>query len=227
MTTQKLFKRRVRDRMAKTGERYAAARSQAARVQERLKASTGDLAGALELASDSKIREATGRSWETWLSLLDRWGARRRKRGETVDFLIADQGVSGWWAQAIATGYQRTRGMRLKHQQPDGFTIYVSKTFGVSIDHLFDAFTDGRTRRRWLTDGPMSLRNTQRGKIARFEWADGRSRVSVTFEARGPTKSTAYVAHERLPDPDAAEAAKAAWKPRLAALKAFLESTDV
>jgi hypothetical protein len=34
------------------------------------------------------------------------------------------------------------------------------------------------------------------------------------------------VTHERLPDPDEADAAKAAWKGRLASLKSFLEATD-
>jgi hypothetical protein len=32
------------------------------------------------------------------------------------------------------------------------------------------------------------------------------------------------VAHERLPDPDEAEAAKAAWRERLANLKSLLEA---
>jgi hypothetical protein len=34
------------------------------------------------------------------------------------------------------------------------------------------------------------------------------------------------VSHERLPDADAAESAKIAWKERLAALKSVMESTD-
>jgi hypothetical protein len=49
----------------------------------------------------------------------------------------------------------------------------------------------------------------------------------VTFEAKGPAKSTAYVVHERLGDPDAAETAKSEWKKRLVALKSLLESTNV
>ena len=227
MTTQKLFKRRVRERMSKTGESYAAARTHVARTRDRLESGRMDLSGAIELASDERITEVTGRTWETWLSLLDRWGAKHRKRGETVDFLMADQGVAGWWAQTIASGFERTRAIRLKHQQADGFTIYASKTVGVPIEVLFDAFTDDGTRRRWLTHGSMSLRGTRPGVAARFVWTDGQTRVSVTFEGKGPSKSTASVAHERLSDPDAAEAAKAAWKDRLAALKTFLEETDV
>jgi hypothetical protein len=116
--------------------------------------------------------------------------------------------------------------MRLKHQQPDGFTVYASKTVGVPLGVLFDAFADELTREQWLTDGAMSIRSSQRGKVARFDWAGGATRVLVTFEAKGPTKATAHVSHERLPDAGAADVAKALWKKRVAALKAFLESTD-
>ena len=227
MTTQKLFKRRVRERMAKTGERYTAAQRHVALQRDRREAPPTALSSAAELASDAKLTEVTGRSWKAWLTILDRWGARDRKHGETVNFLIRDQAVAHWWAQTITNGYERARGMRLKHQQADGFTIYASRTVGVPFGALFDAFTKDETRGRWLTDGWMSLRNSQHGKVARFDWGDGPTRVSVTFEEKGPAKATAFVAHERLPDPDAAEAAKQSWKSRLAALKSTLEATDV
>jgi hypothetical protein len=227
MTTQKLFKRRVRERMTKTGESYTAAHRHVARTRDRLASARIDLAGATELASDARMSDVTGRSWEAWLSLLDQWGARDRKRGETVAFLMAEHDVASWWAQTIAAGYERTRGMRLKHQQPDGFTIYASKTVGIPVEVLFDAFVDEPTRGRWLTGGSMSLRTSQPGKVARFDWEGGPTRVLVTFDAKGSAKSTAHVGHERLADPDAAEAAKAAWKDRLVALRSFVESTDV
>jgi hypothetical protein len=227
MTTQKLFKRRVRERAKKTGERYAAARRHVVVERGRLEAARVALASAKELASDEKMREATGRDWEAWLSILDRWGARDRKHGETVDFLIGEHRVPGWYAQAITTGYERARGLRLKHQQPDGFTVYASKTVGVPIEVLFEAFIEEPTRRQWLSDGSMSLRTSQPLKVARFDWGGGPTRVLVTFEEKGPSKSAAYVSHERLPDAGTAETAKALWKKRVAALKSFLESTDV
>jgi hypothetical protein len=62
MTTQKRFKRRVRERMSKTGESYAAARSHVARTRDRVRA-TADLSSATELVSDERLREATGRGW--------------------------------------------------------------------------------------------------------------------------------------------------------------------
>ena len=224
MTTQKLFKRRVRARMSKTGESYTAARRHVAQTRDQLAVAPLDLSGALELASDEKVTEATGRGWEAWIALLDRWGAGDRKRREMVEFLITDLGVPSWYAQSIASGYERVRGKRLKHQQADGFTIYASRTVGVPLDVLFDAFTNARLRRRWLSDGSMTIRSSQSGKIARFDWNGGPTRVFVTFEAKGPAKATAHVTHERLPDAEAAEEAKAAWKQRVAALKAHLEA---
>ena len=226
MTTQKLFKRRVRARMSKTGESYAAARRQVAPVRERLETDRTRLASAKELASDERLAEATGSDWQAWLTILDRWGARDRRHAEIVEYLRAEHGVPDWWTQAITNGYERARGLRAKHQQADGFTIYASKTIGVSLDALFDAFADEAARARWLPDGPKSLRSAQRGKVARFDWADGRTRILVTFETKGPAKATAHVAHERLPDAGAAEDAKAAWKGRLSTLKGLLESTD-
>ena len=226
MTTQKLFKRRVRARMSKTGESYTAARRQVAPVRGRLETDRTRLATAKELASDEKLTEATGRDWQGWLTILDRWGARDHKHGEIAEYLRAEQAVPDWWTQTITNGYERARGLRAKHQQADGFTIYASKTVAVSLDALFDAFVDDPTRAQWLADGHMSLRGSQPGKVARFDWGDGPTRILVTFEAKGPAKATAHVSHERLADADAAETAKAAWKERLAALKAFLESTD-
>ncbi len=225
MTTQKLFKRRVRERMAKTGESYTAARTHVVPKRDNVEAARKRLASAAELASDAKLTEMTGRNWEGWLSLLDEWGARDRKHGETAAFLMTEQGVSGWYAQAITNGYERARGIRVKHQQADGFTIYASKTVGVPVGVLFDAFVDDGMRRQWLGDGSMAPRSSQRGRLARFEWGDGSTRVTVTFEDKGPAKSTAAVAHERLVDQDEAEAVKAAWRGRLTALKSFLEST--
>ena len=227
MTTQKLFKRRVRERMSKTGESYTAARHHVAPTRDRAEADRARLASARELASDEKLTAATGRDWDGWLTILDRWGARGRKHGEIVSFLSTEQSVPPWWTQAITNGYERARGMRLKHQQADGFTIYASKTVGVPLAVLFDAFVDKPMRERWLTDGSMSLRNAQARKVARFDWGDGASRVLVTFEEKGPAKATAHVSHERLPDAETADVAKASWRKRVAALKAVMESTDV
>ena len=222
MTTQKLFKRRVRARMSKTGESYTTARQQVTARRERAQ-SPIDLSPALELASDEKMAAATGHGWEHWFTILDAWGARAHKHGEIATYLSSEHGVPGWWTQAITNGYERTRGIRRKHQQADGYTVYASKTVNVPVDLLFTAFVDDGVRAQWLTDGAMSLRTSVRNKTARFDWEDGASRILVTFDAKQPMKASAHVSHERLPNDAVAEVAKTQWKKRVSALKAFLE----
>ncbi|HEU4542730.1 MAG TPA: hypothetical protein VFR23_16495 [Jiangellaceae bacterium] len=223
MTKGKLLKRRVRERMSKTGERYATARSQVLRKRDRVQSARARLAESADRPSDVKVAEVTGKQWEAWFSVLDQWGARERKHGETVTYLMEHYAVPGWWVQAITMWYQRSRGMRLKHQQADGFTIYASKTIAVPVEVLFDAFVNPLSRQRWLADGTLSLRTSQPHRTARFDWEDGSTRVSVSFEDKGPAKTTVAVAHERLSDPDEAELAKASWRRRLTDLKAIYE----
>jgi hypothetical protein len=115
--------------------------------------------------------------------------------------------------------------MRQKHQQADGFTIYASRTIAVPVEVLFDAFVDDRRRHEWLSDATISLRTSVPGRAARFDWNGGPTRVGVTFDPKGPAKCTVAVTHERLPDADEAEKAKASWKARLADLSSILEST--
>lgn len=224
MTKESSFKRRVRGRMSKTGESYAAARSQLSQKRVRVQAARERLAATDDRPTDDKVAAATGKQWDAWFSALDRWGARQRRHGETVAFLMEEHDVPGWWAQSITVWYERARGMRLKHQQADGFTIYASKTIAVPVEVLFDAFVNPRSRRKWLTDGTMTLRTSQPGHTARFDWGDGTSRVSVSFEDKGAAKATVAVAHERLPDADEAEVRKASWRERLADLKSILET---
>jgi hypothetical protein len=69
-------------------------------------------------------------------------------------------------------------------------------------------------------------RTSRPGRSARFDWEDGATRVNVGFAANGEAASQAAVEHERLPDPQAAEKAKAYWRERLTALKPSSKPED-
>lgn len=224
MTESKAFKRRVRERMSKTDESYTAARSRVSQKRDRVTAARTRLTAAQERPPDAKVKEASGKKWEQWFNLLDRWGGREKKHRDIARYLIDEFEVPGWWAQSITVYYERARKNRLKYQTEDGFSISATKTIGVPVDVLYDAFMNPRVRRRWLTDGKMSVRTSQPEKTARFKWDDGSTRVVVGFIDKGRSKSTVSLAHEKLPDAEEAENAKAMWKERLGDLKAFLES---
>ena len=59
----------------------------------------------------SGIRRATGRTYDQWFALLDRWGAPGRPFRETADWLEGEHDLSSWWAQKLIVEYEQTRGL--------------------------------------------------------------------------------------------------------------------
>jgi hypothetical protein len=234
MTVQKAFKQRVRARMTKTGERYAAARRQLlAPAGEESPAETPAAEAApaeaarvdLGMSSEALARR-TGKGWDEWLALLDAWGAAGRKHPEIASYLRDDLGVDGWWAQGITVGYERARGMRAFGQLTDGFSASASKTVAVPVERLYEAFVDPELRRRWLPDAELAI-SSATVKAVHAAWPhEGapNARVDAGLTAKGPSKSSVAVQVRRLPDAAAAERTKAYWRERLAALAALLGS---
>jgi hypothetical protein len=220
VTEQKSFKRLVRARMGKTGESYTAARAMLLRAEP----SNGTDAPTLK-TSDEKIRERTGRGWEEWFGILDDWGAAERPHREIARWLAEQMGIHplAWNAQAITASYELTRGLREVGEKDDGFAITASKTVAVPVERLYEAVMTEKARAEWLPDGHLSERTATRPKSARFDWADGETRVNVTFLARGEAKSTVAVEHRRLPNAAEADRIKTYWRERLSALKGALE----
>ena len=218
MTRQKSFKRLVRARMEKTGESYTAARA-ALLAAEEPKATEGP---ALSM-SDEAIRRRTGRGWEEWFDLLDKWGAAERQHKEVARWVAEEHRIDGWGAQAVTVTYERARGLRAVGEGPDGFTITASKTVAVPVGRLYEAFVDESLRERWLPQAELSKRTASEPKSVRFDWGDGKTRVNVSFTAKGESKSVAALEHARLADAAEAERMKAYWRGRVAALKALLE----
>ena len=221
MTEQRSFKRLVRSRMEKTGERYASARAALLTAAEE----PGGTEKPPLATSDEEIRRRTGRGWEAWFDALDEWGADDRPHREIARWVAEQQGIAplAWNAQAVAASYERVRGLRAPGEHPEGFTITASKTVAVPLGRLREAFVDESVRERWLPDGDLRPRPTSAPTSARFDWGDGPSRVHVTFAAKGDGKSTASLSHERLTDAAERERMRAYWRERVTALQHVLE----
>ena len=218
MTRQRSFKRLVRVRMEKTGERYAAARAALLAADE---PKTTDVP--VMTVSDDVIRRRTGRGWEEWFDVLDDSGAIAKPHKEIARWLQSEHGMDGWSSQSVTVSYERARGRRAVGEHASGFAITAQKTVGVPIDRLFDAFVDESLRERWLPDGELRERTASKAKSARFDWGDGATRVIVDFTSKSESKSVVALAHERLPDAEEAERMKAFWRERLTVLKSQLE----
>lgn len=222
MTTEKARKRAVRTRMAKTGERYAAARRHIV---------ADDPTGPLEASAlpprvadpgmtEAAIAAGSGEGWDHWFRLLDGWGATERTHTDIARFVRDEQGVDGWWAQAVTVGYERARGLRARHQTTRGFEVSVSKTIAASREEVWAAFLEARHRRRWLEAGDLGSRRRAGpvGRSATFDVPSDGTRVAVAIDPRADGRSTVTITHEGLADAKAVEAQRATWKERLARL---------
>lgn len=235
MPTQKTFKGRVRARMTKTGESYTAARRQllnkAADPVEPLSvepavdpAANSSPSGDAFGVSDDAMERATGKRHAGWFALLDAWGGTEHGHTEIARWLSETHGVPGWWTQSVTVAYERARGMRARHQMRDGFSVSATRTVGVAADRALEAFTSASRRERWLPNAPMRQRPTRAALSARFDWSDPPSRVVVTVVPKGADRTVVAVAHEQLPDAEAGERQKAAWREWLGTLKTVLEA---
>jgi uncharacterized protein YndB with AHSA1/START domain len=234
MPTQKVFKQRVRARMAKTGEAYTAARHQLLRKANDPDAppappatSTAEAANTVPadamLVADEAMARATGKGHAEWFAILDTWGATDHTHTEIARWLSATHGTPGWWTQNLTVAYERARGLRTRHQMADGFSVSVTRTVDVPLELALQAFTDEKLRAGWLSV-PMRQRPTRARNTARFDWDEPPSRVVVSLAPKGDGRTTITVAHEQLPDAAAGERLKSSWRARLATLKTVLEA---
>jgi hypothetical protein len=184
-----------------------------------------DVPGVKRPYSDAVIRANTGRGWDEWFALLDRWGAAERPHPEIARWLGQEHEVSGWWAQGVTVAYEQARGLRAPGQRRGGlYEVNAAKTVAVPVDRLFEAFTDPALRERWLPGARFEIRTARPGRSIRANWDDGSTRLVVGFTALGDAKSQVAVTHERVPDPATAATLKAFWRERVAVLKQVLEA---
>src|SRR5688572_7904553 len=119
---------------------------------------------------DEAVHAKTGKHWREWFALLDKAGGRTMSHAQIAAHLHDELGCSGWWSQMVAVGYEQERGLRDKHQRPDGYQISGSKTVGVALSDLYKAWSDKRTRKRWLADPEFTLRTAAENKSLRITW---------------------------------------------------------
>jgi len=226
MTANRDFKRLVRARMRKTGEAYTTARL---RLLQKNEAPARTPAPAVDFAtlagmSDAAIKKATGCNWERWVWALDRVAAHTWPHRRIAEYVHEKFKVRDWWTQTVTVGYERIKGLRaIGQRRGGGFEATKSKTFAVPLGRLYRAFSDRRTRTRWLDGVDFEIRSATARKRMRIGWPD-QTVVEVNFIGKGAAKSQVAVQHAKLPDRDAATKMKEFWATRLAALGDVLAS---
>ncbi len=210
MTANKTLKRRVRERMSKTGERYTAARHQV-------------VAKPIEVAPDEPLHGPTNRTWSEWVAVLDGWGARDRAHAEIARWLGDEMGVPPWWTQDITVRYEKHIGRRVLGQRGSTFSATGTKTIAVAADVARAAWLDEAARAVWLPDVRLTLRPNRVEAVKRFDVNERDGRIIVSFNAKGEARTLVGIEHEKLADTATAERWTKFWRERLVVLKEHLE----
>jgi hypothetical protein len=208
MTTHESFKRRIRERMALTGERYTAAR-RALLDAAAQRGGTRTWVSEPELGDDA-LRKATGRGWDAWCDIVDAWPGKDQGHTAVAAYLASSHGVDGWWAQGVTVGWERITGRRLPYQMADGsFTAGRSKTIDVDAAALRAALLDGEERGGLFPGHATELRSKPASKTIRVLIGPGTATFTLDAARDGRTKVT--VAHEKLPSSQSADEWRFYW----------------
>ncbi len=161
--------------------------------------------------SDTAVAKATGKTWNQWVTLLDKAGCRKMNHKEIVAVVQKKYGIGPWWRQMVTVGYEQAVGLRMKHEVATGFQISRSKTLNVPLATLYRAWFDAKARSQWLSDADFTIRKAAANKSLRITWVDGKTNVEVLFYKKGTTKSLVTVQHNKLPSAAAGEKMKRYW----------------
>ncbi len=172
--------------------------------------------------SSEAVQAKTGKTWDEWITILDKAGARKKSHPEIVAYLREQHGVGPWWQQMVTVTYERARGLREVYQKADGYSANSSKTIAAPLAKLYKAWSDAKLRGRWLPEKGLVIRSTTPEKYMRLVWTDGKTRVLVNFYAKDGAKSQVTVEHNKLPDAKAVAKMKKYWTAALGRLQEML-----
>ncbi len=228
MTKQETFKRRVRARMATTGERYAAARrallaAADGRADNRSGGRSDDggkparVWVSLPETSEESVIAATGRGWNEWCDVIEAGLDPVPDHAAIAAHLERIDDIGGWWAQTITVGYERIIGRRQPNQQNDGtFTVNRSRTVPVDDEALRRALLDDEERAGLFGGEEVTLRSRPSAKAIRLGLDHGVAVVSITPRDGG--RATVAVQHRGLPSLEELERRRFWWREWLDAL---------
>ena len=160
--------------------------------------------------SDEAVAAKTGKTWSAWFAVLDRAGGRKMTHREIVAVLAKAHRVGPWWQQMVAVSYEQAKGLRARHEKPEGFQISRSKTMHASVGDVFEAWGNARKRAQWLPASRLTIRKATENKSLRITWGDG-TMIEVGLYPKGSTKTQIAVQHGKLATARAAAAQKAFW----------------
>ncbi len=163
---------------------------------------------------DEAVKAKTGQTWNEWFKILDAAGGKTMNHQQLVSRLSRQHG--------IGPTYEQSRGLRAKHQKPEGYEISVSRTIETPLSKAFKAWTDEKARKKWLPSN-FKVRKATTNKSLRITWEDEKTSVAVAFLPKGSGKCQVVAQHSKLSNANTAAKMKTFWARALDRLKELLE----
>jgi len=173
--------------------------------------------------SDAAVRKATGKDRAQWFKILDAFDVKKNGHAAAATHLHDEHACPPWWSQMVVVEYERERGLRVKHQVSDGFSVSASRVMNVPIARLYKAW-QGKAVAAWLPDPGFAVRTRTANKSMRITWVDGKTHVEANFYAKGEGKSQVTVQHNKLKTEAAAKKMKKYWGEAMDRLKGLMEA---
>jgi uncharacterized protein YndB with AHSA1/START domain len=183
-------------------------------------------------AADAAVEKATGKSWRAWAEAIDAAGGRDWSHKEIVAFL-KERGLSGWWQQQVAVGYEKAHGRRVLGQTADaGFQVGVTRTFEASPERVWAVLTSPEGLKVWLGEAPgvtveagrpyrtvdgvagefRVVKPTDRLRMTRNASGEaGQSTLQISLMASKAGKTSVTFHMEKLADADERETMRRRW----------------
>ena len=195
--------------------------------------------------ADERVHAATGKHWDQWFALLDKWGAAKKEHKAIAIYLSREQGVAPWWSQMVTVEYERARGRREVNQTARGFEVQVQRTLPAGIESVWEAFAETRHLNKWFTTkakqqfregGAYANADGGRGKFVTilphrkltFTWENPEhspgSMVTLDFLPKGAEKTVVHITQYKLASKAQVAEQKEGWTWALASLRHYLET---
>ncbi len=174
--------------------------------------------------SDDAVSAKTGKNWQEWFKLLDAAKAHTMNHTAIAALLRNKHGCPTWWNQMVAVQYERERGLREKHQKPDGYSISASKTMAAEAGDIFGCWLYPPLLRRWLRKVNLKFGKVTVSKSIRSTTENGKTNLDVMFYPKSHKKCQVSVQHSKLKNRAEAMRMKKYWSEALERLKRLVES---
>lgn len=135
------------------------------------------------------LRKHTGKTWDQWIELLNKDGAKNWSYQDTTAYLGRKHAVSIWWRQWITIGYETAIGKRMPGRTLKGdYSIVVTRTLHQDHKKIWKLLSSEKGLSLWLRPlTPLKLQigqsfETETGAFGEIRTLLAPRRVRLTWK---------------------------------------------